>query len=141
MIDLDDTPVLSEHFPELACETGEVLRAIKAGLPTARLDALREQLGVGQGELTELLGIAPSTLARRRQRGTLGRGESERVFRIARLYARAAAVFGSPERARVWLKKPQYALGGVAPLAYADTEPGAREVERLLGRIEHGIIA
>ena len=141
MLDLDDKPMLSEHFPELACETGDVLRAIKAGLPTARLDALREELGVGQGEITELLGIASSTLARRRQRGTLDRSESERVYRLAHLYARATQVFGSRDRARTWLKKPQYALGGVAPLAYADTEPGAREVEHLLGRIEHGIPA
>ena len=141
MTALDDTPVLLGHFPELACETGEVLRAIKAGLPTARLDVLREELEVGQGEITELLGIASSTLARRRQRGTLDRGESERVYRLAHLYARAAQVFASPDKARTWLKKPQYALGGVTPLAYADTEPGAREVERLLGRIEHGIPA
>ena len=141
MLDVDDRPVLFAHFPELACETGDVLRALKAGLPTSRLDALREELEVGQGEITELLGIATSTLARRRQRGTLERGESERVYRLAHLYARAAQVFGSRERARAWLKKPQYALGGMAPLSYADTEPGAREVEHLLGRIEHGIPA
>jgi Protein of unknown function (DUF2384) len=42
------------------------------------------------------------------------------------------------ERAREWLKSPQFALGGEIPLEYADTEPGAQIVEDLLGRIEHG---
>ena len=30
-------------------------------------------------------------------------------------------------------------LGGRTPLQMTATEPGAREVERVLGRIEHGI--
>ncbi len=39
------------------------------------------------------------------------------------------------------LERPLRELGGRAPLQMAATEPGAREVERVLGRIEHGIFA
>ena len=48
-------------------------------------------------------------------------------------------VFKDEGLARKWLKEPAWALGDVAPLAYADTELGSKEVEELLGRIEHGV--
>jgi uncharacterized protein (DUF2384 family) len=38
-------------------------------------------------------------------------------------------------------EKIQKGLGGKTPLEYADTEPGAREVEDLLGRLEHGVFS
>ncbi len=50
-------------------------------------------------------------------------------------------VFESDEAAREWFRSPQPALGGSTPLAFADVEPGAREVERLLGRIEQGVFS
>ena len=40
---------------------------------------------------------------------------------------------------RRWLTSRQFGLGGAVPLEYAETEVGAREVEDLLGRIEHGV--
>jgi len=45
------------------------------------------------------------------------------------------------ENARQWLTRSARALGGEPPLHFADTEPGAREVERLLGRIGHGVLS
>ncbi len=45
------------------------------------------------------------------------------------------------EAAREWLKSPLPALAGKTPLEFADTEPGAQEVEDLLGRIEHGVFS
>ena len=91
--------------------------------------------------MADVLSIPTSTLNRRRKAGRLDRDESERAYRLARLVDRAADVFGSVESGVEWLKRPQFALGGVTPLTYADTEPGAREVENVLGRIEHGVAA
>lgn len=119
----------------------ELIAALKAGLPADRVETLRASLEVTTGRVAELLNIPSSTLARRRQSGRLDRDESERTYRVAHLLERASEVLGSLDRARAWLKGPQYALGGQAPLAFADTEPGAREVEDLLGRIAHGIPA
>ena len=49
--------------------------------------------------------------------------------------------WGDQERARAWFKEPKKALGMKTPLQYADTEPGAREVENLLGRLEYGVFS
>ena len=66
--------------------------------------------------------------------------ESDRLLRASRVFGRALELFeGDPEAARRWLGLPQPALGGATPLAFARTEAGAREVEDLVGRLEHGV--
>jgi putative toxin-antitoxin system antitoxin component (TIGR02293 family) len=39
----------------------------------------------------------------------------------------------------MWLNSPNMALSWRAPLKLAETEQGARLVEDLIGRLEHGV--
>lgn len=129
-------------FPELDTRnTSDLIEAIHAGLPAARFDALQEALRVSASELTDILSISQSTLSRRRKRGFFDRDESERLVRIGLLVVRAVEVMDTLENARAWLMAAARALGGETPLQYASTEPGAREVELLLGRLEHGVFS
>jgi putative toxin-antitoxin system antitoxin component (TIGR02293 family) len=114
---------------------------IEEGLPTDLVDETQERLNLGPQEMASFLGISPRTLERRRASGTLSSVESERLYRIVRLFRKATEVFEGEEEARSWLKRPQMRLGEQVPLDVARLEPGAREAERLLGRIEHGIPA
>jgi uncharacterized protein (DUF2384 family) len=50
-------------------------------------------------------------------------------------------VLEDPEAVRRWMSQPKRALGGITPLRCCDTDVGAREVEALLGRIEHGVFS
>jgi putative toxin-antitoxin system antitoxin component (TIGR02293 family) len=118
-----------------------LLESIDQGLPAALITEVEERLEIGPEKMAALLDISPRTLKRRRESGALTPVESERLYRIARLFRTATAVFESEEEARSWLKRPQMRLGGEVPLEIARLEPGAREAERLLGRIEHGIPA
>lgn len=62
--------------------------------------------------------------------------------RILRIFGKAVALFeGDVESARTWLSSPQRALGEAVPLEMPTTEIGAREVEDLIGRIEHGVLS
>lgn len=132
---------LKESFPELNEDLLTAIAALDAGLPVERVDALAYSLEVPTGRVSEALSIPASTFNRRRQSGRLDRGESERAFRLAGLIRRAATVFGSVPSGVAWLKNPQFALGGATPLSFSVSELGAREVENILGRIEHGIPA
>lgn len=135
-----EADVATPSFPELKVEEPSgLVTAVREGLPTERFDALREVLDVSAGELADVVGIASSTLSRRRKRGRFDKDESERILRIARLVVRAIEVLDGRENARAWFTEPARALGGETPLQFADTEPGAREVERLLLRLEHGV--
>jgi putative toxin-antitoxin system antitoxin component (TIGR02293 family) len=116
-----------------------IIESIQNGLPVRELDDLQASLDVEIGKLASMLGISKATLHRRKAQGRLEPAESDRVLRFARLMGKAVAVFGGIEAARQWLTSAQFGLGGAVPLDYAKTEPGAREVENLLGRIEYGV--
>ena len=120
---------------------GEAASRIKAGLPVAEFDALRELLGLTVESLAGRIGVSVATLSRRRHSGQpLDPGRSDRLLRFARLFRLAVELHdGDEEAARDWLRKPARALDGETPLDRADTEAGAREVENLIGRLEHGV--
>lgn len=63
---------------------------------------------------------------------------SERVMRVADVTRMAQETFGGREAAARWLKTPNLALRGAAPLSMLDTEPGAAEVRRVLSSIDYG---
>jgi putative toxin-antitoxin system antitoxin component (TIGR02293 family) len=50
-------------------------------------------------------------------------------------------VFGQAGKANGWLRKPKRQLRGEAPLNFLRSENGARIVEDMLRRVEHGILA
>lgn len=127
--------------PYSAPTRAEQIAVLKAGLPIAFFDGLCAELQIAAQEMASVLNIAPRTLARRKKEGRLQTAESERLYRLGALFEKAVAVLGDVEAARSWFKNPARALGDAAPLHFADTEPGAREVEDLLGRLEHGVFS
>jgi putative toxin-antitoxin system antitoxin component (TIGR02293 family) len=117
----------------------KLIEVLRVGLPVQELNDLQACLDVPMDKLFPMLGISKATLHRRKAEGRLDQAESDRVVRFAKLMGKAVEVMESEEDARQWLSAPQFGLGGAVPLEYAETEVGAREVENLLGRIEHGV--
>ncbi len=123
-------------------DTNRLIREIEQGLPLRVMESLALGLGLPLPDLAAHLGIPARTLARRKTAGRLSPDESERVVRVARLLEKALALFDwESSEARQWLREPKQALAGQSPLDYARTEIGAREVENLLGRLEHGVFS
>ncbi|MEJ0001154.1 MAG: antitoxin Xre/MbcA/ParS toxin-binding domain-containing protein [Verrucomicrobiota bacterium] len=122
-----------------AASPQELIKRVEKGVPFRDLEVLGRKLHLTLDELSRLVGIARATLHRRRKEGRLQPMESDRLVRYERLLAQAIKVFESEEDALGWLRAAQRGLGGAVPLEYAQTEVGAREVERLLGRIEYGV--
>jgi len=60
------------------------------------------------------------------------------VQRLNRNGATFGANIDDDDKARRWLKRPNRSLGGRTPFDLIDTEPGARAVENILGRIAYG---
>jgi putative toxin-antitoxin system antitoxin component (TIGR02293 family) len=116
-----------------------VIRRIQKGFPFRELQMLQDTIDLPLEQLAAKLLISRSTLQRRKAAGRLSPGESDKVMRFSRLFARATDFFGNIDKARAWLKHPQRGLGGAIPLDYAETEIGAQEVEKLLGRMKYGV--
>ena len=118
------------------------IREIERGLPYRRIEKLIKDLDETDARIAHLVQIAPRTLARRKQEGTLKSDESERVDRIDRIFRLAVELFeGDKNEAVKWLKEPNRGLANRPPLDFSRTEIGAREVENLIGRLEYGVFS
>ena len=88
--------------------------------------------------------IAPETTVRRRlkENARFSEAESERLIRLARVYAEAVELFGDETAALNWLNTPQAFIPGdapISPLWLAAKDSGARLVEALMRRTAYGI--
>ena len=119
----------------------ELIKIVRAGLPHAALDSVLDLLGLSLDAVSASLSLPKRTFARRKRPERLSAETSDRLVRLARITAAAVGVFGDPHRASAWLQKPNRALGSVAPLSHMDTDVGVRQVECVLGRIEHGVFS
>lgn len=119
--------------------TPGLVRSVEQGLPFKAFDSFRAQTGLTASRLATILGIPKRTYARRKAAGKLAPDESERLLRISLIFEQAVELFeGSVGRAVDWLARPKKALANATPFDYARTELGARDVENLIGRLEHG---
>lgn len=113
------------------------LRQIEAGIPAASLPQALEQGLTPE----DLLAIIPRrTLERRIAEGqALKTDEADCLARLGRTVAHARRVFGTDAKADRFLRTPHPAFDDRKPISVALTDAGAREVETILGRIEHGV--
>jgi putative toxin-antitoxin system antitoxin component (TIGR02293 family) len=125
-----------------ATRTEELIRQLERGLAFKSLRTLEAFSGVDAVAIASVIGIPERTLARRKTAGRLSPSESERLLRISTVFEKAVELFeGDVPGAVSWLTAPKRALGNHTPLSYSRTEVGAREVESLIGRIEHGVFS
>lgn len=104
--------------------------------------ALESRSGISLSDIASLIGLPPRTFARRKASGRLTSDESEKLLRISAVFEQAVDLFeGDRAGALKWLTSPKKALQNETPLAYSRTELGAREVENLIGRLEHGVFS
>ena len=86
--------------------------------------------------------VPRATLSRRIKKGVrLSPEESEKLQRVARVFAMALDVWGSEEDAREFMVKLHPMLDDRSPFEASLTEIGAREVESILGRLLFGSAA
>ena len=86
--------------------------------------------------------VPRSTFVRRQKESCpLDIEESQKVERIARVFAFALEVWGDEDKAREFMKKPHPMLDRRTPFEASLNELGARMVEQLLGRLMFGSAA
>ena len=84
--------------------------------------------------------ISKRVLERRVANGEpLSQQEIDRAFRLARFWQYALKVFRDPAKVKRWMRDANPEFGRSTPLSLLATVGGARVVEKLLGRIDHGI--
>lgn len=138
MASTSDIPSAASIIPEIGSDP---VAAVRAGLPYAALEPLRERLDASDALLARVLGVSTRTLNRRRETGTLTTDESDRLVLLAEIVALAGQALDHSKGTQTWLCKPHSLLGGESPLDHMDTVTGMEEVKTMLYHIEYGMPA
>ena len=117
-----------------------IVGQVERGLGFQVFERFQKNSMLSTQELASVVGIPLRTLHRRKNQGRLARDESDRLVRLSRIFGRALELFeGNVEAAHRWLSTPLRALRDERPITLVRTDVGTREVEHLIGRLEHGI--
>lgn len=139
--------VQSAHVPGgslglRAQSSRELIKQVGRGFSFNAMLSLESRSGIPLPEIASLVGLPPRTFARRKASGRLSSDESEKLLRLSAIFEQTLELFeGDRAGALKWLTTPKRALENETPLEYSRTEVGAREVENLIGRLEHGVFS
>lgn len=123
-------------------DTPDLLKAINKGFTYQTFERFQRNIALPIENVMTLVNIPRRTLTRRKNEGRFAPEESDRLVRASRVYGKALELFeGNTTAASNWLRTPQRGLGGLVPLVLAQSDVGSREVERLVGRLEHGVFS
>ena len=116
----------------------DLAEIVEKGIPTESIAYLRHN-GLTFSEVSAIV-ISPRTLKHRKARGEkLSNEETERAVRVGRVLGQADLVFGSHDKALLWLRTPDERLNDRTPLSMLHTEAGGRLVESMLWQIDDGV--
>lgn len=112
---------------------------VRAGFPADVLTEIPDILKLQKGEVFKVVGLPPSTASKFiREHKLLDQSTSERVDRLADVFALASDTLGDADTAADWLGSSNFALGGERPIDLLDTALGGEQVRRALGNIRYG---
>ena len=133
--------LLGIRMPRNPGSLHDLVGAVQRRLTFADLERFRQGLAQTRAQFAAMIHVSERTLARHAEDTTrhVDSGIAERALRLARMQALAEYVLEDATAGRQWLATPQPGLAGRVPNELLSSEFGAREVETLLNRIEHGV--
>jgi putative toxin-antitoxin system antitoxin component (TIGR02293 family) len=116
----------------------DIVHKVEGGLPVAALDRVVGKVAPDDGGFAVTI-VPKATLTRRRAASRLNVDESNKVARLAKVWAMALRVWGDERDAQEFLRRPHPMLEGRAPREVTvSSEPGADAVMNLIGRGAYG---
>lgn len=114
---------------------------VERGVPVAALEEFAAYSGLPVKSLLDVV-IPARTLKHRKQRQEpLSIDETDRLRRVATIFALTVKVYGNPEDARHWLTTPKRRFNQRAPLTLLRTQAGEDAVQEFLIQIDEGMVA
>ncbi len=118
----------------------EIVLRSRRGVLRSEADRVAALAGLTDKELAPALGLSASYLHRLKIDQRISRDASERLLLLENLLHHALDTFdGKIDTVLGWLRSPLRELDQQTPLQTLDTVTGYTLVDRVLGRIDHGI--
>ena len=135
---------LSAPFPtfdaRLQLSEEEIITRSRKGVKRSEADRVAGLVGITDKELAVALGLSASYLHRLKADRLISQDASERLLLLENLLRHALDTFdGRAHTVLRWLRSPLRELDHQTPLQTLDTVTGYTLVDRVLGRIDHGI--
>jgi putative toxin-antitoxin system antitoxin component (TIGR02293 family) len=118
----------------------ELAELVRGGLSFEALAVVMDRYEISRDVACTILHLSRRNFPRRKAQNRLSADESDRLYRLARVLAHANRVFEDRDESAGWIRTPNTALGKQQPVTLLDTDIGVQQVDRVLGRIEHGIV-
>jgi putative toxin-antitoxin system antitoxin component (TIGR02293 family) len=94
---------------------------------------------VPEKEFAKMSGTSTRTISRLKSDQIIPEHVAEVTLSVMRVFKKACEIFGSEEKASLWMKRSNAALNGAVPLFLLGTRFGAEEVMDVLTRLEYGV--
>ena len=135
------TPSQSANFyPDRPFSEQQIIARSRQGILRAEADRVASLVGLTDKEMAAAIGLSPSYLHRLKIEQRISQDASERLSLLENLLQHALDTFdGRTTTVLGWLRSPLRELEFQTPLQTLDTVTGYTLVDRVLGRIDHGI--
>ncbi|MBC7923840.1 MAG: DUF2384 domain-containing protein [Ferruginibacter sp.] len=129
------------HFsPGRLLSEQDIITRSRQGVLRAEADRVAKLVGLTDKEMAAALGLSASYLHRLKTDQRISQHASERLLLLDNLLQHALDTFdGRAATVLGWLRSPLRELEYQTPLQTLDTVTGYTLVDRVLGRIDHGI--
>lgn len=118
----------------------EIILRSRQGVLRAEVDRVAALIGLTDKEMAAALGLSASYLHRLKTDQRISQDASERLLLLENLLQHALDTFeGRAPTVLGWLRVPLRELDYQTPWQTLDTVTGYQLVDRVLGRIDHGI--
>ncbi len=118
----------------------EIISRSRRGILRAEADRVAALIGLTDKEISAAIGLSPSYFHRLKTQQRISQDASERLSLLENLLQHALDTFdGQTITVLGWLRSPLRELEYQTPLQTLDTVTGYTLVDRVLGRIDHGI--
>lgn len=119
-----------------------MISAIRNGIPYSLFALIKDITPFTEDDWATLLNLSTKSLHRYKAGSKPFKPlQSEKIIEMAEVAKVGTEVFGDPEKFRLWLNTPSFALGRTKPIDLLQDSYGKELVLRELTHINHGIFA
>lgn len=119
-----------------------MVKIIKKGIPYSLFEEIQKLSSLTSKEWADILNISFRSLQRYKDQKQMFKPiQSEKILELGEIFILGNEVFGNPEKFKLWLDTPNFAVGNIKPASLLADSYGQELIVNELTRINYGILA
>lgn len=119
-----------------------MVKIIKKGITYALFEEIQKLSSLTNKDWADILNISLRSLQRYKDQQQLFKPiQSEKILELGEIFILGNEVFGDPDKFKMWLETPNFAIGSLKPTSLLADSYGQELIINELTRIHYGILA